>query len=502
MKILHYYWTPYNIGLGGGVSIYLNNILPILSENHHIDFLSSGYYHDPDLRECYVEKLDNLSSKGIPCFTVVNSPILSPGHDAWQDVATYLEDESLLDVLKSFISDRGGYDVIHFHSFEGLTQKTLALKEYFPHTKFIWSVHNYHLFCPQVNLWKREKKCCDNYDEGSQCTNCIFAFTDVKLLRYHRFRELIKVTTPTSALMKMKRSARILRKKYFLKTYKQVEGYRQRRASKVYDRKDIMFSTDEQLVKESAEKYKRYREENVNLVNKYFDKVLAVSDRVREICVKDMGINEELVETQYIGTSFEQQPIKEYTKQDGSITIAYLGYTRKDKGFFFFKKCLKNAPSSIAKKIRVIIASSMGHNDLLYQLEQLSIKFRGFTVYNGYNHDSIGGILETADLGIVPVLWEDNLPQVAIEMKSYGVPVLASNRGGASEISSVKNRQFFTFKSNDVKDFWDKIAQFTDNPERLKDFWLDAPPLVSIPEHVENLSAIYGSATIPAKDRI
>ena len=496
MKVLHYYWTPYNIGLGGGVSIYLNNILPALSKNHQVDFLSSGYYYDPSLKKCYIEKLEELSSKEISCFTVINSPILSPGHDAWQSVDTFLEDVTLLNVLKTFISEQGKYDVIHFHSFEGLTQKALTLKKYFPRTKFIWSVHNYHAFCPQVNLWKREKKCCEDYVDGTQCTNCIFTFTDVKKLRYLRFKELVKVTTPTTTLSKIKRTIRIIKRKYFLKTYKEVEGYRQNRVSQVYGRKDIMFSTDTDLIKDSSEKYKKYREGNVRLINKYFHKVLAVSNRVGEICIEDMGIKSELVETQYISTKFEQKPIKKYTKSDGSITIAYLGYTRKDKGFFFFKKCLKNAPDHLAKKIRVVIASSMGHNDLLYKLEQISIKFKGFTVYNGYGHDSMGKILKTVDLGVVPVLWEDNLPQVSIEMKSFGVPVLASDRGGASEISSVKNRQYFRFKSNDANDFWSKVEQFIEDPKRLKDYWFDAPSLISAAEHAESISAIYSNINI------
>ena len=35
------------------------------------------------------------------------------------------------------------------------------------------------------------------------------------------------------------------------------------------------------------------------------------------------------------------------------------------------------------------------------------------------------GFLTVHILSIVPVLWEDNLPQIAIESIAYGVPVLA-----------------------------------------------------------------------------
>lgn len=491
MRILHYYWSPYNLNLGGGVSVYLKNILPNLGKFHDVDFLSCGYYHDPSIEECYVQELEKISHNNIKSYTVVNSPVMSPGHDAWQHVETYLEDEILKEVLKKFILSRGGYDIIHFHSFEGLTQKILTLKEFFPECKFIWSVHNYHTFCPQVNLWKREKECCTDYGDGAQCTNCIFSFNDQNSLRYRRSKDLNDVMEATSFSGKIKRVKNVLKRKYILRNIKINKGYRAQRSLEIYDREDLVFSTDIELIKGAALKYKKYRENNVKLVNKYFDKVLAVSDRVRQICVESMGLNSELVETQYIGTKFKQKSPKRHVVGDKSITIAYLGYTRIDKGFFFFKECLEKIPENLARSIKVVIASSIEDPQLVYNLEQLSTKFTGFTLYNGYNHHTIEDVLKTVDLGIVPVLWEDNLPQVSIEMKSFGIPVLASDRGGASEISSIKNRDKFTFKAGNVEDFWEKVRPLAENPQSLLDFWDEAPILINLDQHADRMLSLY-----------
>jgi hypothetical protein len=45
-------------------------------------------------------------------------------------------------------------------------------------------------------------------------------------------------------------------------------------------------------------------------------------------------------------------------------------------------------------------------------------RFRAITLHDGYTHAGLDRVLEGVQLGIVPPIWEDNLPQVAIEMVS------------------------------------------------------------------------------------
>ena len=62
--------------------------------------------------------------------------------------------------------------------------------------------------------------------------------------------------------------------------------------------------------------------------------------------------------------------------------------------------------------------------------------------------------MEDVNLGIVPPLWEDNLPQVAIEMISNGIPVLTSMNGGAKELNS-----HVMFRFHTEKDLLEKIKK-------------------------------------------
>ena len=86
------------------------------------------------------------------------------------------------------------------------------------------------------------------------------------------------------------------------------------------------------------------------------------------------------------------------------------------------------------------------------------------------------------------MLWEDNLPQVAIEMVSRGIPILTSDLGGASEIG---NNVGFVFKNGDLQDFLVKLDRLLNRETPLSAFWDSAMKLVTFDEHAKQLQAVY-----------
>lgn len=89
-------------------------------------------------------------------------------------------------------------------------------------------------------------------------------------------------------------------------------------------------------------------------------------------------------------------------------------------------------------------------------------------IYGGYTHDELPRILEGVHLGIVPPLREDNLPQVAIEMKAHEIPVLCSHPGGAKELS---RSEAFVFEVGNISDFNEKNKAFFRELERVSHYW-------------------------------
>ena len=92
----------------------------------------------------------------------------------------------------------------------------------------------------------------------------------------------------------------------------------------------------------------------------------------------------------------------------------------------------------------------------------------------------------------MPVLWEDNLPQVAMEQIAYGVPILCSNLGGASELSD--NNPDFIFNAGDISDFLTKLKNIINKRYLLKKFWETVKPLTTMEQHVDFLRKIYNDS--------
>ena len=115
-------------------------------------------------------------------------------------------------------------------------------------------------------------------------------------------------------------------------------------------------------------------------------------------------------------------------------------------------------------------------------------KFHKVKIIHGYSHADLHNILTGVNLGVIPVLWEDNLPQVAIEMVAFGVPILSSSAGGASELT---RSDAFRFNVGDTEDFLKKIYAIVDQEVSLDEFWKNHSGLCTNQEHYEQIEKVY-----------
>ena len=107
-------------------------------------------------------------------------------------------------------------------------------------------------------------------------------------------------------------------------------------------------------------------------------------------------------------------------------------------------------------------------------------------IYNGYTHADFPEIFKGVNLGVIPPVWEDNLPQVTIEMIANGIPVIASSNGGAKELN---DHPAFVFK--DKSDFISKLEDIYKKPSILTDYWKYSKKLTAMSDHINQLKEIY-----------
>lgn len=453
-KILYYNWTHIDGNNGGGVTVYQKNLAEKMLDNKDISitYLNSGLTYDCK-NETYLKEVDNTFNKSIKCYEIINSPVLAPVQQSIKNIEMYLNDKKLYELIKQFIIDQNGFDIIHFNNLEGLSIGVLKLKEEFPKTKFIYSVHNYFPVCSRVNLWKDEKinkgYNCDkkSFDECSKCYGHLNYNAVIFSRKYNRLKG-------KSILAKI--------------------------VSKINpDKGDLNL-------------YKEFKDSNVKYFNKYIDCILAVSDRVKNIMVNN-GFDERKIKVSYIGTKVAENQMTSCNAdiKSNEFNIMYMGYMRDDKGFYFFLDALEKMDKKLASQIVINVVARYDkekNKNELDRLNKLKDKFRNIKIVNGYNAENQKTLLEGINLGIVPVLWEDNLPQVALEQVAYGVPILVSDLGGVSEVCNNHN---FIFKAGDISEFLYKIENIVRNRELLNEFWKYSMKLVTMKEHIDFLKNEY-----------
>ena len=466
MKILYYNWAPFNTpGVGGGVAVYIRNIINHVANNGEkrdlqIFFLSSGWLYDKT-KHTYIR--EEIKQGNVRCFSIINSPISAPHRFAISQLKDFFKENSLKSLFRNFIEENGTFDVIHFQSLEGLSLNILELKKDYPHTKFIYSIHDYGLFCPNVRLWT---------DKGSNC-----------------YKDIVK--RDCSLCLRADETSRVWKLAIYLRSM----GTDNLRDNSLLSRfKWGVISHLSSICGRFQKKnrlgdYILFYKKNVEMINLYVDVVLCVSSRVCEIA-NYYGVDKEKLHVCYIGTKVaEHAQYSSLTNYESNFfTILYMGYATHEKGFFLLLDVLESMPKEFYSTTNIKLATKLDNKIVSERVERLKRKYNNVTVYNGYTHSDFPLIMKEVNLGIVPPQWEDNLPQVTIEMIANGVPVLTSNCGGAHELN---NSPHFCF--NDQADFMQKLLAIKNDRKLLEDYWRYSKKLTTMDMHIQELVGLYGS---------
>ncbi|WP_412552925.1 glycosyltransferase [Shimia sp. MIT1388] len=495
MKILFYNWVDYldAENRGGGVSIYQRNVMKALAQRPDVDvsFLTSGLSHDLPARQPRWEALRHGRDRSRQNhFELVNSGVLAPAHHCFGDPAQ-TDHPATTDCFFDFIERTGPYDVIHFNNLEGLPVSALSLKQRWPQTKVVFSLHNYYPFCPQVNFWFQEKETCDDFDGGAKCSNCLTGGHNphhIKLANGLAYRLKRSGLEPGS------------RRFHYSFVWTMRIGRRavglQRRLKALFRGKDNAMPGNGSAPKVATKRFANRRDVMVKTINENCDLVLCVSDAVRQIAVQ-YGLRPDLCATSYIGTQQAEaytrtEPRQSILREDGTVSLGFLGYMRRDKGFMFLLEALETLPAELAKRVRFTAAARKGDETTMARLKALQGQLAEVTHVDGYSHDDLEALLAGIDVGVVPVLWHDNLPQVAIELHSRHIPLLTADMGGAQELGNCPE---MVFRAGDVAAFHARIAAILNGEVDMDAYWQSARAPTTMDSHINELLAHYSGET-------
>ena len=459
-KVLIYNWVPFDHPdtLGSGVTIYCKNLIDTIlkeSPSTQVYFLSSGYRYDVTRTDIYIKMADSVLGDRIRKFDLVNSPVPANQWLIHKNPTLAFENKALKNTVKSFIDKCGPFRIIHFNNLEGLSFDVLDLKKDYPDTKFIFSIHNYNTMCLTGFYYQRHNHCiCSPEHTPEDCFAC-------SRKSYSEHAPDILYRRGKKDVPKNERMPE--------DTWKKEMGF------------DCLYqdATPEQLVE--------FAKLATEKINDNCDHVLAVSKKVYDIALSN-GFDAKKLSVSYIGTKVARGQIgHSVSPVKNGLKIIFLGnkLDQEEKGYPFLLKALGKLDKAYAEKIDVVLTTKDTDTRVIYD----SLKqFRSIKIYPGYTHKELKKILAGCNLSIIPVLWEDNLPQIAIESVAYGVPVLSSNAGGASELCE---NELFKFKHGDEDDFLQKLTYFVDHPDAIDLYWASHNGLVTLENHWKDLNENY-----------
>lgn len=98
--------------------------------------------------------------------------------------------------------------------------------------------------------------------------------------------------------------------------------------------------------------------------------------------------------------------------------------------------------------------------------ENLKLKFNSDNIkFMGYN-SNLKEVYSSFDILIIPSLWNESAGRVVIEAYSYGLPVIASNRGGIPEFVE-KGKTGLVFDPDVPRALTEKVSWFLFNRDRM-----------------------------------
>lgn len=194
----------------------------------------------------------------------------------------------------------------------------------------------------------------------------------------------------------------------------------------------------------------------------------AVSERVKEIYTFYDDIS---IEAITIGNESAKYFMTKHYDDIDNLTIAFLGSFDIKKGAKIFIDMCK-ASKSNAK----FVVYGRGDEKLIKEFEECGGEYRGT-----YTPDNLSDILNKVHIGCVLSIWEDNGPQVTMELINSGIPTIGTNRGGIPDFILPNNG--LVIEPSNVSDAVRWIDSMT--VDKLNDICAKLTPLKT-PEYHSN----------------
>lgn len=527
MKILFYNWVQFDnpVMAGGGVTLYLRNVIEELLKREDVEvwFLSSGDRYDFLNRKPRIVATGNAyDHPRLKTFTLVNSPVKAPAHDAFHALDVWLRDTVTSGLIERFLHQHGPFDALHIHNLEGISGNVLTIPKGAHLKRLFYTFHNYMPVCPQIELLYDNRLPCTDYRDGTRCMGCIAHNSRMRdLIAFQRVGGFIKrrglaghplggflFDCYAGARSFLKAGRNLLRdlshglrtgfRHWHLRPKQDAlrrHGWEADRTTPAPHRIPLARGASDGAV------FRQWREGNGLALRDHADGIFAVSDLCRDSALRFMPEGTR-IDTLLLPIDIEIAPEARARLREGravargpkdqGLTLSFIGYDIASKGLPFLIDALAAIDDPFYREnVNLLIVARFG-DQRERQLAQLETRFRSVTVVPSYARDQLAKLSQMIDLNIVPSIWWETFNQVTVELARLGVPSLVSSNVGAKQ--TLPHPETFVFEAANAADLRDKLDRLVKD-EALRASFFDAElQMPAMAAHIETLMARYTGA--------
>lgn len=257
---------------------------------------------------------------------------------------------------------------------------------------------------------------------------------------------------------------------------------------------DTDFFANSELAKQFPEKrkdYERRQELAKQTLQDYFDLVLAVSRRQKEILKEFAGNDKNIIvvhqANKIVDKLWEDDRLRfeVQRKVPKKVRFGYIGGVFPTKGVHNIAKAAQYfLPSDIEFHIFGFVGQKYAE-----QLNSIDRK-KMLQYHNEYSYENLISIASEIDVGIVPSIYEDPAPLVLLEMNAMRLPVLGSKIGGIPDFV-VDGVNGFLFEYDDIDSLVSAIQFCSLNPDVVDSIRQQLEPVHYFVDYVSHVEKIY-----------
>lgn len=405
-----------------GVVIYAESIMAAqAASGHEVSYFFPGR-HYPFVRRPRVRR---WRRDGVAMYEWVNSPLVvgrihgtARPDETLQHAPTEAAFARVLAELRP--------DVVHVHDLGGVPSSLVGIARR-AGAATVMTIHDYFPLCPTVRLYDVDKNICRRARPGDTCVRCCARAprdnVEERLMTYWYYRKRLRHGVPgLDALVRTRLAARANTQLIELASRVVTAGAGKEAPGAA------AASVAPADPAASVEAYDRRRAVNVERMGE-LDLLLPVSQRAAEIYA-GFGVSTDRMRVLTITAEHLERLRPRRAEQPGApVVFATLnGASSREKGANLLVDALGALDrAGLAGRYRLRVYGRMAPD-----VEPHLHAHGDVDVMGDYTSDQLDEILEEVDVGVMPSVWEELYPIVALEFMAKGIPLLTNPLGGAS----------------------------------------------------------------------